>query len=66
LSPDTPVVLYTGTFEHYQGLDLLYAAMQRVIKARPEAKLVLVGGEPAQVEAARKEIAGLGLTGSWC
>jgi glycosyltransferase involved in cell wall biosynthesis len=64
LSPETPVVLYTGTFEHYQGLDLLYAAMQRVIKARPDAQLVLVGGEPAQVEAARKEIAALGLTGS--
>jgi glycosyltransferase involved in cell wall biosynthesis len=64
LSPDTPVVLYTGTFEHYQGLDLLYAAMQHVIKARPEAKLVLVGGEPAQVDAARKQIAGLGLAGA--
>ena len=62
LAPETPVVLYTGTFEHYQGLDLLYAAMQRVVRARPDAKLVLVGGEPAQVEAARKELAGLGLS----
>ena len=24
-APTTPVVLYTGTFEDYQGLDLLYA-----------------------------------------
>jgi glycosyltransferase involved in cell wall biosynthesis len=64
LAPETPVVLYTGTFEHYQGLDLLYAAMQRVVRARPDAKLVLVGGEPAQVEAARKELAGLGLGGA--
>jgi len=64
IARETPLVLYTGTFEHYQGLDLLYAAMQRVIKARPDAQLVLVGGEPAQVEAARKEIAALGLSDS--
>src|SRR5439155_6689963 len=27
LEPATPVVLYTGTFEAYQGLDLLFDAM---------------------------------------
>ena len=26
-TPSTPIVLYTGTFEAYQGLDLLFAAM---------------------------------------
>ncbi len=31
VAPDAPVVLYTGTFEAYQGLDLLYAAMPRVV-----------------------------------
>ena len=33
-APTTPVVLYTGTFENYQGLDLLYAAMAVVRRAR--------------------------------
>ncbi len=28
LAADTPIVLYTGTFEAYQGLDLLFAAAQ--------------------------------------
>jgi len=61
LAPDTPVVLYTGTFEAYQGLDLLYGAMALVTRDRPDARLVMVGGEPAQVEAARRDIAARGL-----
>jgi glycosyltransferase involved in cell wall biosynthesis len=62
LSAATPVVLYTGTFESYQGLDLLFDAMAIVIRARPEARLVLVGGDAGQVRAARAraEAAGLG------
>lgn len=62
LDAETPVVLYTGTFEAYQGLDLLYAAMRRVSARVPAARLVMVGGEPGQVEAARREVAGHGLT----
>jgi glycosyltransferase involved in cell wall biosynthesis len=61
LGPETPVALYTGTFEHYQGLDLLYGAMRVVKAARPDARLVLVGGTPAQVEAARREIQAAGI-----
>jgi glycosyltransferase involved in cell wall biosynthesis len=62
VGPSAPVVLYTGTFEAYQGLDLLYAAMKLVIATRTDARLVLVGGEPAQVEAARARVRGLGLS----
>ena len=47
LAPDTPVALYTGTFEHYQGLDLAFAAMALVRAKRPDARLVLVGGDAA-------------------
>jgi glycosyltransferase involved in cell wall biosynthesis len=61
LGPDTPVALYTGTFEHYQGLDLLYASMKLVAAARPDARLVLVGGDPEQVRAARQVVTKLGL-----
>jgi len=62
IAPEAPVVLYTGTFEHYQGLDLLFAAMAIALKNVPDAKLVLAGGQPAQIEAARAEAkrAGLG------
>ena len=64
LDPAAPVATYTGTFEAYQGLDLLYDAMAIVRRTQPSAKLVMVGGEPAQVEAARKRVAGLGLDGA--
>jgi len=64
LGDTTPVVLYTGTFEAYQGLDLLFEAMKVVVATRPDARLVMVGGEPAQVEAARQVVARLGLTPS--
>ena len=41
LEPSTPMVLYTGTFEAYQGLDLLFASMKSVLAARPGVRLVL-------------------------
>jgi protein-L-isoaspartate O-methyltransferase len=51
LAEGTPIVLYTGTFEAYQGLDLLFAAMAIVRRARPDARLVLAGGRADQVDA---------------
>jgi glycosyltransferase involved in cell wall biosynthesis len=53
VSPSTPLVLYTGTFEAYQGLDLLFAAMAIVGRSRPDARLLLAGGKPDQVARAR-------------
>ena len=61
VAPDAPVVLYTGTFEAYQGLDLLYDAFALVRRDRADVKLVMVGGEPAQVEAAKQRVATAGL-----
>ncbi len=55
LAPGTPVILYTGTFEAYQGLDLLFAAMVRVKGRRPGARLLLAGGKPDQIERAEGE-----------
>jgi glycosyltransferase involved in cell wall biosynthesis len=61
IDPDMPLVLYTGTFEAYQGLDLLFASMRPVIAARPDTRLLLAGGRPEQIEAARAQAAALGL-----
>ena len=55
LQPNTPLVLYTGTFEAYQGLDLLFAAMAAVRAKRPDARLLLAGGKTDQVEKARAD-----------
>ncbi len=61
LSEAQPVALYTGTFEPYQGLDLLLASFERVAAQRGDARLVLVGGRPEQVDAVRTEACGRGL-----
>lgn len=64
LADHTPMVLYTGTFEHYQGLDLLFDAMPAVVKARPDVRFVMMGGEPQQVDAAKARIAAAGIADS--
>jgi glycosyltransferase involved in cell wall biosynthesis len=61
LGAEVPLILYTGTFEAYQGLGLLYDAMKAVVRARPDARLVMVGGEPAQIERARAAVQQMGL-----
>jgi glycosyltransferase involved in cell wall biosynthesis len=47
---DRPLILYAGSFEAYQGLDLLLAAFAQLRTHCPEAFLVIMGGLPAQVE----------------
>ncbi len=49
------LVVYTGTFEAYQGLDGLFDAMTFVLRARPDARLVLAGGQPDQIERAKAQ-----------
>lgn len=44
------LIVYTGSFELYQGLDLLIESAEAVLKSHPEALFVLVGGKPDQVE----------------
>jgi glycosyltransferase involved in cell wall biosynthesis len=61
LDDRAPVILYTGTFEAYQGLDLLFASMKDVLRARPDARLLLAGGRLPQVDQARRDIEALGL-----
>lgn len=56
-----PVLLYAGTFERYQGLDLLLRAFARARPRLGDAVLVLVGGTPSQVEALRAEAQRLNL-----
>src|SRR5262245_11803587 len=49
IAAEAPLALYTGTFEAYQGVEMLTAAAAIVAKQRPDARLLVVGGEPAQV-----------------
>lgn len=54
LASDTPIVLYAGTFEPYQGLDLLLASVPHVVRARPDVRFVLAGGQAAQIDVCRE------------
>ena len=63
LGPTTPMVLYTGTFEAYQGLDLLFAAARVVNRARADIRFVLAGGKPDQVARAKAQAAAMGAEG---
>jgi glycosyltransferase involved in cell wall biosynthesis len=55
LRASAPMALYTGTFEAYQGLDLLFDAWAIARRSCPaDARLVLAGGKPDQVAAARE------------
>ncbi|HKY22648.1 MAG TPA: glycosyltransferase [Vicinamibacterales bacterium] len=63
LDATTPMVLYTGTFEAYQGLELLFAAAKIVNRDRPDARFVLAGGKPEQVAKARGQALAIGADG---
>jgi glycosyltransferase involved in cell wall biosynthesis len=58
----SPLVVYTGTFEAYQGLDLLFDAMAIVRRERPDIRLLLAGGDEEQIAREKRtaEAAGAG------
>ena len=51
-----PVVLYSGNFEPYQGVEMLVEAAGRV----PEAQFLFMGGEQGEIDALRAQAAALG------
>ena len=57
------VILYTGTFEAYQGFELLMDAVQRVVQQDSRAHLLMVGGHPEQVREAEQLARNKGLEG---
>lgn len=61
-----PVLLYTGTFESYQGIELLLRSVALVRTAFPNARYVLVGGKPEQVEKQRLLAQELGIAEMVC
>jgi len=48
------IVLYAGTFELYQGLELLLASAELVIKKRENTIFVLAGGRQNQIDTLRE------------
>lgn len=61
-----PVLLYTGTFESYQGIELLLRSVALVRPTFPNARYVLAGGKPEQVEKQRLLAQELGVAEMVC
>ncbi len=61
-----PVVLYAGTFESYQGIDLLLRAFALTRQRQPQAFLLLLGGQQHQIEQYKTLAAELGLDDNAC
>lgn len=55
------VIVYAGTLEPYQGVDLLLEAFARVRRRRPDARLLVVGGNDTQISGYRAMADGLDL-----
>jgi glycosyltransferase involved in cell wall biosynthesis len=59
--PNDRVILYAGTFEAYQGIELLVRAFLEVSRSCPAARLLLVGGTEEQTRRTQALIESLGL-----
>jgi glycosyltransferase involved in cell wall biosynthesis len=59
------IVLYAGTFEPYQGLDLLIEASQPVLSRHDNVRFLVVGGKPEQVAQYQEKAARLGVSGKF-
>jgi PEP-CTERM/exosortase A-associated glycosyltransferase len=55
------IVGFIGSFYAYEGLDLLLAALPRLLAQRPDVRVLLVGGGP-QEEALKAQAAALGVS----
>jgi glycosyltransferase involved in cell wall biosynthesis len=58
---DETIILYTGTMEAYQGIDLLLQSAAHVVKTDDRVKYVLVGGHPKQIQQMKELAALLGI-----
>jgi glycosyltransferase involved in cell wall biosynthesis len=61
--PADQVIAYAGTLEAYQGIDKLIEAFALVPREAPQAGLLVIGGQPAQVDACRRLAEQLGVAG---
>jgi glycosyltransferase involved in cell wall biosynthesis len=60
---ERPCVVYAGTLEPYQGIDLLIASFKEVVERMPHAGLLIAGGSPSQVSEYQGLADRLGLSG---
>lgn len=63
--PDADLLAtYVGSFAVYQGIDLLFDAIPRVVQACPQAHFAIIGGSEAQIAARRAALETAGVAGN--
>jgi glycosyltransferase involved in cell wall biosynthesis len=58
----SPVAMYVGNLEHYQGIGLLLEGFRHALIRIPNAHLVIVGGLPEDIDYYGRRAAQLGIT----
>lgn len=64
LPPETegsPVAMYVGNLEHYQGIDLLLEGFRHTLEQMRQARLVIVGGRNDDIDRYGRRAAALGI-----
>ncbi len=57
----SPVAMYVGNLEHYQGIDLRLEGFRQTLHRLPEARLVIVGGHKDDIERYTQRCIALGI-----
>lgn len=55
-------VVYAGTLESYQGIDILLEGIAKIAPTRSDFVLIIAGGSPLQIESFKSMAANLGLS----
>ncbi|MBT8440313.1 MAG: glycosyltransferase family 4 protein [Gammaproteobacteria bacterium] len=58
---DTPLIVYAGTLEHYQGIDIMLEGFAAALKKNNKLRMIIAGGSVEQVEYYRTMAENLGI-----
>jgi glycosyltransferase involved in cell wall biosynthesis len=59
--PTDKLVLYVGSFAVYQGIELMFASVPKVVARIPHARFVIIGGTAEQIQERRQWLAERGV-----
>ena len=62
--PGSPLVVYAGTLEHYQGIDIMLEGFAAAKKQNNKLRMIIAGGSAEQVEHYRAMVKNLGIENS--
>jgi len=61
---DEILITYVGSFAVYQGIELLFDAIPRIVRREPKARFIIIGGTPEEIEARKRQLRAAGAEGA--